>query len=137
MGTYVLKTNVVEYEQFKAIPEQISYIVGALRNLNFAAFWVEDLQRVYFWSNRDFPSQLDVGDWFRFVERLDDSTLMNIVPQKEFEENFTAFAEELRYDEDTLMKVYEELIDAGLTVDKARDAVTGMQNRGILFRERF
>jgi hypothetical protein len=39
----------------------------------------------------------------------------------------------LTHDEKTLVKVYEALEAAGISSDVAVDAVTEMQNRGILF----
>lgn len=39
------------------------------------------------------------------------------------------------YDEDTLLKVYACLTESGLTEEQAIDAVTCMQNKGVLFRE--
>lgn len=44
--------------------------------------------------------------------------------------------EELHHDENTLKKVYEGLLAAGIFGQKAVDAVSEMQNQGILFRER-
>lgn len=43
--------------------------------------------------------------------------------------------EELHYDENTLRKVYEGLLKAGIFGQQAVDAVSEMQNQGILFRE--
>lgn len=43
--------------------------------------------------------------------------------------------ENLHYDEDTLKKVYEGLLAAGIFGQQAVDAVNQMQNQGILFRE--
>ena len=43
--------------------------------------------------------------------------------------------EELHYDENTLRKVYEGLLAAGIFGQQAVDAVSEMQNKGILFRE--
>lgn len=43
--------------------------------------------------------------------------------------------EELHYDENTLRKVYEGLLAAGVYGQQAVDAVNQMQNQGILFRE--
>lgn len=39
------------------------------------------------------------------------------------------------YDAATLNKVYRGLFRSGLTYEQARDAVSGMQNEGVLFRE--
>jgi hypothetical protein len=44
--------------------------------------------------------------------------------------------ENVTFDENTLFKVYDSLRDAGLDEQKARDAISDMQNKGILFRER-
>ena len=44
--------------------------------------------------------------------------------------------EELHHDEDTLKKVYEGLLKAGIFGQQAVDAVNQMQNQGILFREK-
>lgn len=44
--------------------------------------------------------------------------------------------EELHFDEDTLRKVYEGLLKAGIFGQQAVDAVNQMQNQGILFREK-
>lgn len=44
--------------------------------------------------------------------------------------------EKLRHDEGTLNKVYEALATVGIVDQMATDAVTEMQNAGILFRER-
>lgn len=41
------------------------------------------------------------------------------------------------YDENTLRKVYDALEVAGVTGQQATDAVSQMQNLGILFRERW
>ena len=43
--------------------------------------------------------------------------------------------EELHHDENTLRKVYEGLLKAGIFGQQAVDAVSEMQNQGILFRE--
>ena len=43
--------------------------------------------------------------------------------------------EELHHDENTLRKVYEGLLAAGIFGQQAVDAVNQMQNQGILFRE--
>lgn len=40
------------------------------------------------------------------------------------------------FDENTLFKVYDSLRAAGLDEQAARDAISDMQNKGILFRER-
>ena len=40
------------------------------------------------------------------------------------------------FTENTLFKVYDALRASGLDEQKARDAITEMQNNGILFRER-
>jgi hypothetical protein len=40
------------------------------------------------------------------------------------------------YDENTLFKVYDSLRAAGLDEQKARETISDMQNKGILFRER-
>jgi hypothetical protein len=40
------------------------------------------------------------------------------------------------FDENTLFKVYDSLRAAGLEEQQARDAITDMHNKGILFRER-
>lgn len=42
----------------------------------------------------------------------------------------------LTYTDKTMDKVYDALLDAGLTIRNARVAVNSMQNAGILFRER-
>lgn len=44
-------------------------------------------------------------------------------------------SENLTYDEATLFKVYDALMEAGLDQAGATDAVSLMQNAGILFRE--
>jgi hypothetical protein len=44
--------------------------------------------------------------------------------------------ETLTYDDTTLFKVYDGLAAAGLSAEQVTDAVSQMQNRGILFRER-
>lgn len=44
--------------------------------------------------------------------------------------------EELHHDENTLRKVYEGLMKAGIFGQQAVDAVSEMQNQGILFREK-
>lgn len=44
--------------------------------------------------------------------------------------------EDLHHDENTLRKVYEGLLKAGIFGQQAVDAVSEMQNQGILFRER-
>lgn len=44
--------------------------------------------------------------------------------------------EKLRYDESTLEKVFDALESSGLSPFQASDAITAMQNSGILFRER-
>lgn len=44
-------------------------------------------------------------------------------------------AEQLHHDENTLVKVREALVRSGLSYDQARDAISWMQNFGILFRE--
>ena len=43
--------------------------------------------------------------------------------------------EELHHDENTLRKVYEGLLAAGIFGQQAVDAVNQIQNQGILFRE--
>lgn len=48
----------------------------------------------------------------------------------------TPEAERTTYDDQTLHKVYRALARAGLSHAQASDAVTEMQNEGILFRER-
>jgi hypothetical protein len=46
-------------------------------------------------------------------------------------------AEVVTYDENTLFKVYDSLrIVGGISEELARDTITDMQNKGILFRER-
>jgi hypothetical protein len=45
-------------------------------------------------------------------------------------------AQQLTHTEDTLRKVYEGMMDVGITETQAVNAVFNMQNRGILFRER-
>lgn len=40
------------------------------------------------------------------------------------------------YDDSTMSLVHEALVDAGLNYDQRRDAISRMQNKGILFRER-
>lgn len=45
-------------------------------------------------------------------------------------------SETLTYDEDTLFKVYDALREVGLNQQQVTDAVSLMQNAGILFRER-
>lgn len=40
------------------------------------------------------------------------------------------------HDENTLQKVYQALLDAGIYGQQAVDAVSNMQNRGIYFREK-
>lgn len=96
MGKYVLRTNIVEYEQFTGTPEQIFDILRALRSLKFEAFWVEDLKLIYFWSDRGFPRKLEVGDWFRFVPRITNEldVAFNVVNDKEFSAGFVPFPEE-------------------------------------------
>ncbi len=42
---------------------------------------------------------------------------------------------EVTFDENTLRKVYEALLENGIYGQKALDIVNSMQNRGILFRE--
>jgi len=44
--------------------------------------------------------------------------------------------ENIYFDEDTLKKVYEGLLAAGVFGQQAVDAVNQIQNRGILFREK-
>lgn len=44
--------------------------------------------------------------------------------------------ENVTFDENTLFKVYDSLRSAGLEEQQARDAISDMQNKGILFRER-
>lgn len=41
----------------------------------------------------------------------------------------------LYHDEDTLFKVYKSMIEVGVTAVQAQEAITSMQNKGILFRE--
>lgn len=43
---------------------------------------------------------------------------------------------ETTYDEETLRKVYEALLENGIFGQKATDIVSAIQNKGILFRER-
>lgn len=40
------------------------------------------------------------------------------------------------FDEDTLRKVYEALLENGIYGQQALDIINTMQNKGILFRER-
>lgn len=40
------------------------------------------------------------------------------------------------HDDQTMLKVYEALLRAGLESEQAVSAITEMQNAGILFRER-
>lgn len=42
---------------------------------------------------------------------------------------------DVTFDEGTLVKVYQALMDEGIVGQKAVDVVTAMQNKGILFRE--
>lgn len=42
---------------------------------------------------------------------------------------------DVTFDENTLKKVYEALLENDIYGDKATDVVNSMQNRGILFRE--
>lgn len=44
--------------------------------------------------------------------------------------------EHLTHNEDTMTKVYLALRDVGLSEEKAIEAVSNMQNEGVLFRER-
>lgn len=44
--------------------------------------------------------------------------------------------EDLHHDENTLRKVYEGLLKAGIFGQQAVDVVSEIQNQGILFRER-
>jgi len=44
--------------------------------------------------------------------------------------------EQTHYDENTLRKVYEALLEAGIFGQQAVDIVHNLQNKGILFRER-
>jgi len=44
--------------------------------------------------------------------------------------------EDIYYTEGTLYKVYEALRASGATEEQAQSAINGMQNAGILFRER-
>jgi hypothetical protein len=42
---------------------------------------------------------------------------------------------EMFYDEETLLKVYDSMGDAGIVVNKRMDAVSSMVNKGVRFRE--
>ncbi len=59
------------------------------------------------------------------------------IPRSRFEKEgkMPEKQEELHYDEDTLRKVYEGLLAAGIFGQQAVNAVSEMQNKGILFRE--
>lgn len=44
--------------------------------------------------------------------------------------------EDLHFDEDTLHKVYQSMLDSHISMEKAEAAINRMLNAGILFRER-
>lgn len=56
--------------------------------------------------------------------------------QAHFDAGWTEFDPEPTYDDETLTKVYDALQSSGLTQTEAQDAVSALQNAGILFRER-
>lgn len=47
-----------------------------------------------------------------------------------------ASEDDVTFTENTLYKVYDALRGSGLSEDQSRDAISNMQNAGILFRER-
>lgn len=51
-------------------------------------------------------------------------------------QGFYEFLDRAAHDEETMQKVYDAMVEKGLSEDFATEIVSGMQNKGILFRER-
>lgn len=75
-----------------------------------------------------------VGDWVLYT-----GISYKVYTDKAFEKYFVEAQEdgyEEVFDENTLNNVFGSLLQAGLDGEQSREAITKMQNSGILFRER-
>ena len=66
-------------------------------------------------------------------------SINGVLPTREIVDTAKQFESYLgaeSYSDETLIKVADGLKEAGLSPEKVTDAISAMQNRGILFRER-